>query len=209
MQGTVRYWMSPFQLVSCILPRAQKGPVQVHMATQRSQEMQSESVRARLGVLSSQGAPQHRTSRRAGRAPGSPPTAQSGAARSRRPQRHLAKLCPPRTAVCTRRCRTAALDPARDRFPAAHACLKGHHDFFVHGVSKMNVNDCSRKSIAQQVCDHVARHGLEKILAVSTHLIAQHESSWANKGVLVNFCSIICDLYPNNPAACTTPLLYC
>ena len=62
--------------------------------------------------------------------------------------------------------------------------------------------------LARQVCDHVARHALEKIPAVSTYLIAQHESGWAREGVLLDFGSIIRDLYPNDSAACTSPL-YC
>ena len=43
---------------------------------------------------------------------------------------------------------------------------------------------------------------------MSSHLIAQHESGGANKGVLLDFGSIIRDLYPNDSAACTSPL-YC
>ena len=54
--------------------------------------------------------------------------------------------------------------------------------------------------------DDVARHELEGSCAVSSHLIAQHESSWANKRVLLDFCSIVRDLYPNDRAACMTSL---
>ena len=61
-------------------------------------------------------------------------------------------------------------------------------------------------TLARQVCDHVAKLGLEGISAESSHLIAQHESSRAREGVLLNLCSIVRNLYPNNPAACTTPV---